>query len=196
MEQEKILAGAEPFRPTNLFPRERLPTYFNRVVVLPCFHDDSSSHALTYADELFFQELSQARLFEPVILSPDKSKELFGKERISSTSALPGDFFEVLQQDFAANGALFVELHSYKPYRPLSLGVRAKLVDLKSGEFMWAIDETFDSGDGSVMVALKEYQNRHYVRAVSKKTSGSILMSPRLFCKFTANSVFSTLPKR
>ena len=55
---------------------------------------------------------------------------------------------------------MFTDLHSFNPYRPLSLGVRSKLVDLKSGEFMWAVDESIDAGDASVMVTAIAYQRK------------------------------------
>ena len=65
-EQEKIVARAEPFVPTNLYPIERLPAYFNRVVVLPCFHEDDDSPVLAYIDDVFSQELAQERIFETI----------------------------------------------------------------------------------------------------------------------------------
>ena len=58
-EQEKVLARAEPFVPTNLYPIERLPPYFNRVVVLPSYHTDPDSPLLEYIDDVFHQELAQ-----------------------------------------------------------------------------------------------------------------------------------------
>jgi hypothetical protein len=78
----------------------------------------------------------------------------------------------------------------------MSLGVRSKLVDLKTGEFMWAIDETFDAGHASVIVGASQFQERSQVRALSDKTNGSVLHSPRNFTKYVASTVFSTLPKR
>ena len=89
-----------------------------------------------------------------------------------------------------------IDLHSFNSYRPISLGVRAKLVDLKSGEFMWAIDESIDAGDASVMVSANAYQRGKHVQAISNETRNSILQSPRLFSKFVAFSIFQTLPKR
>ena len=91
---------------------------------------------------------------------------------------------------------MFIDLHSFNSYRPISLGVRAKLVDLKSGEFMWAIDESIDAGDASVMVSANAYQRGKHVQAISNETRNSILQSPRLFSKFVAFSIFQTLPKR
>ena len=123
-------------------------------------------------------------------------KEYFGTERVSSSGELPESFLRTLEDRTNANGVLFVDLHSYRPYRPMSLGVRAKLVDIKTGEFMWAIDETIDSGEASVMVAANLYQRGNHVQALSEKTSSSILQSPRLFSKFVAHTLFSTLPNR
>ena len=195
-EQEKIIAGAEPYKPTNLYPVERLPTYFNRLAVMPCYHPVPSSPVLTFGDDVFVKEMSKFGVFEPISVSTKFCKDFFGKERLSSSETLPENFLKILVEKFGANGVLFIDLHSFKAYRPLSLGVRAKLVDLKSGEFMWAIDETIDSGEASVMVAANLYQRGNHVQALSEKTSSSILQSPRLFSKFVAHTLFSTLPNR
>ena len=195
-EQEKVLARAEPFAPTNLYPVERLPTYFNRVVVLPCYHADPDSPLLDYIDNVFHQELAQERIFETIRMSTNQMRKLFGLERISSSSDLPENFLRTLEEQTGANGVLFLDLDSYRPYRPMSLGVRAKLVDLKSGEFMWAIDETFDAGHAGVIVGASMLQEKAQVRALSSKTSGSVLHSPRVFSKYIASTVFSTLPMR
>jgi hypothetical protein len=195
-EQEKVLARAEPFVPTNLYPVERLPTYFNRVAVLPCYHADPDSPLLDYIDDVFHQELAQERIFETIRISTDQMQRLFGSRRISSSSDLPENFLRTLDEQTGANGVLFVDLDSYRPYRPMSLGVRAKLVDLKSGEFMWAIDETFDAGHAGVIVGASMFQEKAQVRALSSKTSGSVLHSHRVFSKYIASTVFSTLPMR
>ena len=195
-EEEKLVAQAEPFIPKNLYPIERLPTHFNRVVVLPCFYSDQDSPILDYVDEVFHQELSQERIFETLRLSPEQMKEHFGVERVASNLPLPENFLMRLEELTAANGVLFVDIDSYRPYRPLALGVRSKLVDLKTGEFMWAIDETFDSGHADVIAGTKVFQNQSQVRAISAKTSGSVMHSPRIFAKYVASSCFSTMPMR
>ena len=195
-EQEKIVATAEPYVPQNLYPIERLPTYFNRVAVLPNFHNDSTTPILSYSDEIFLKELSKVGLFETVPVSTSFCRKHFGTERLNSSQSLPENFLKVLIEEYGANGVMFIDLHSFNSYRPISLGVRAKLVDLKSGEFMWAIDESIDAGDASVMVSANAYQRGKHVQAISNETRNSILQSPRLFSKFVAFSIFQTLPKR
>ena len=61
--QEKIVAKADPYRVTNLYPIERLPSYFNRVVVLPVFTRDQDSPLLEFADQVFQQEIIQEKIF-------------------------------------------------------------------------------------------------------------------------------------
>lgn len=195
-EQEKVVARAEPFVPKNLYPIERLPSYFNRVITLPCYLADEDNKMLAYIDDIFNQELSQERIFETIRITPSQMKASFGVERVSSLSELPENFLRKLEDRTKANGVLFVDLHSYRPYRPMSLGVRAKLVDIKTGEFMWAIDETYDLGHASVIVGASIFQEKAQVRALSAKTSGSVLQSPRIFAKYVASTTFSTLPLR
>jgi len=163
---------------------------------MPAFCDSTSAGVLKFIDDLFLQELSKSKIFETVKVPPKDALYLFGKERLGSFESLPEDFFNKLTDKYGANGVLLVDIHSYQPYRPISIGVRAKLIDLKSGEFMWAIDETIDGGDASVVSAAINFHKQKHVQAFSNKTVGSVLQSPRLFCKFLANSIFATLPKR
>ena len=195
-QEEKVVAKAKPFSPTNIYPVERLPLNFTRVALLPCYYGDPDSQILSFCDPIFLQELSQERIFEIVQISPDELRNLTGKSRVSSTQNLPANFLRIIESNTGAQGVLFVDLDSYKPFRPMSIGVRSKLVDLKTGEFMWAIDETFDAGHANVVVGAAQFQESSQVRALSARTNGSVLHSPRIFTKYVASTIFSTLPKR
>ena len=82
-EQEKIVANAVPYTASNLYPIERLPSYFNRVAVLPVYHQDPDSTLLSFVDEIFQQELLQERIFEVIPISRETMKIQFGKEMVS-----------------------------------------------------------------------------------------------------------------
>ena len=108
-----MVARAEPFVPTNLYPIERLPNYFNRVITLPCYYSDENSGMLKYIDDIFHQELTQERIFETIRINTKQMKEYFGTERVSSSGELPESFLRTLEDRTSANGVLFVDLHSY-----------------------------------------------------------------------------------
>ena len=195
-EQEKVVRQADPFVPQNLYPTERLPTSFNRVAVLPCYFADEDSPLLDYVDEVFLQELTKQRLFETVRLSTEQMKILFGIRRLSSSGELPETFLSDIEKATGANGVLLMDLYSYRAYKPLALSVRAKLVEIKSADFLWAIDETFDAGQPGVIVAANQFQRAIQVNNISARTTGSATSSPRTFAKYVADSIFSTLPIR
>ena len=195
-EQEKVVHQSEPFLPKNLYPTERLPISFTRVAVLPCYFADEASPLLDYVDEVFHQELTKQRLFETVRVSTSQMKVLFGIRRISSSSELPETFLSDIENATGANGVLLVDLDSYRAYKPLALSVRSKLVDIKSADFLWAIDETFDAGQPGVIVAANQFQRVVQVNNISARTTGSATASPRTFAKYVAHSTFSTLPIR
>ncbi|MBT3567916.1 MAG: hypothetical protein HN494_03640 [Opitutae bacterium] len=195
-EQEKIVRQAEPFLPKNLYPTERLPIGFTRVAVLPCYFADEDSPLLDYVDEVFLQELTKQRLFETVQISTEQMKTLFGVRRLSSSGELPETFLPDIENATGANGVLLVDLGSYRAYKPLALSIRSKLVDIKSSDFLWAIDETFDAGQPDVILAASQFQRVAQVNNISARTAGSATASPRAFAKYVANSTFSTLPIR
>jgi len=195
-EQEKVVRQAEPFLPKNLYPTERLPTNFTRVAVLPCYFPDEDSPLLSYVDDVFHQELTKQRLFETVRLTTEQMKVLFGIRRLSSSGQLPETFLSDIEKQTGANGVLLMDLNSYRPYKPLSLSVRAKLVEIKSADFLWAIDETFDAGQPGVIAAASQFQRAIQVNNLSARTTGSATASPRTFAKYVAHSIFSTLPIR
>ena len=91
---------------------------------------------------------------------------------------------------------MFLEVFAYRAYKPLALGVRGKLVDLRSRDFIWAIDETFDAGNASVIAAAENFQRRDQVINFSRHSHGSVLASPRIFAKYVADAAFGTLPTR
>ena len=119
---------------------------------------------------VFHQELTKQRLFETVRVSTSQMKVLFGIRRISSSSELPETFLSDIENATGANGVLLVDLDSYRAYKPLALSVRSKLVDIKSADFLWAIDETFDAGQPGVIVAANQFQRVVQVNNISART--------------------------
>tara|TARA_B100001094_G_scaffold53075_1_gene48676 strand:+ start:2297 stop:2791 length:495 start_codon:yes stop_codon:yes gene_type:complete len=164
--------------------------------VLPCYFPDEDSPLLSYVDDVFHQELTKQRLFETVRLTTEQMKVLFGIRRLSSSGQLPETFLSDIEKQTGANGVLLMDLNSYRPYKPLSLSVRAKLVEIKSADFLWAIDETFDAGQPGVIAAASQFQRAIQVNNLSARTTGSATASPRTFAKYVAHSIFSTLPIR
>jgi hypothetical protein len=196
-DRDKIVQRATPHVPSNLHSVERFPGNFQRVIVLPCHYFPEDELLLDYVDAVFRQELTKKRAFEPVFVSREELREMVGKTQLSPQGKLPENLLaRLLSAHPGVDGVMFLEIFGYRAYKPLALGVRGKLVDLRSGDFIWALDETFDAGNASVIVAANEFQKREQVTTFSKHSHGSVLSSPRAFTKYVADAVFGTLPLR
>lgn len=196
-DRDRIVRKATPHMPTNLHAVERFPGNFQRVVVLPCHYEHEDGKVLDYVDSVFRQELTKQRSFEPVFISRPELARMVGKTQLTPQEKLPENFLvRLISKHPGVDGVMFLEVFSYRPYKPLALGVRGKLVDLRSGDFIWAIDETFDAGNASVIVAAENFQQREQVTTFSRHSHGSVLSSPRAFAKYVADATFGTLPSR
>ena len=196
-DRDKIVRKAIPHVPSNIHSVDHLPGNFKRVVVLPCHHEPEDELLVEYVDSVFRQELTKRRAFEPVFLSRTELHRMIGKTQLTPQDKLPENFLaRLLARHPGVDGVMFLEIFGYRAYKPLALGVRGKLVDLRSGDFIWAIDETFDAGNASVISAAEIFQQRDQVTTFSRHSHGSVLSSPRAFAKYVADATFGTLPIR
>jgi hypothetical protein len=169
-----------------------------RVAVLPLAGDVQPPDALREMDQTFFSEFNKAQVFEGVRVNRTEVMDLVHQEQIPSTEAVPREILVELQRKYSAEAVLFIDITHYRPYRPISISVRTKLVSLKNNDVLWAIDSTFDSAEPAVAEAARTFSKLTEQNPVALKASDSsgVLLSPQRFARFVAREVFATLPNR
>jgi len=184
------------YTPANHAGDPRLPATLRRVVLLPIaagtIAPPESAAAL---DPVFVEELQKQNRFEIVTLSRQECSYRFHAEEFLSTAALPHDFIAALRRDYAADAVLFIDLTVFKPYRPLVLGVRAKLAALGDDlRLMWTFDNVFSASDAAVANSAR----RHFLDSergtVPADLTPAALESPARFASYVAAEMFATLP--
>lgn len=168
-----------------------------RVAVLPPYDvlaDADRQHDL---DRNFSADLAATSHFEVVTISRNELVALCGREQVNSTEALPPSLLAALRGQYAADAVMFVDITHDDPYRPITLGVRAKLVDARGGmDILWSCDTLFNAGDPAVATAARRFQLNAGRQEFPADTDGaSVLLSPARFARYAANAVFSTLPR-
>lgn len=191
-------ARVGPFRtPGNVTGEAQLPETLRRVVLLPLaggsVADEESTSALT---PVFAAELQKQNRFEVVTLTRDDLLRRFRRAEVSSTSALPHDFLAKLRRDLAVDGVMFVDLTVYQPYRPLAIGVRAKLATAEDDvRLVWSYDNVFAASDPAIANSAR----RHFIDSergnVPTDLTPGVLHSPSKFAQYVAAQVFATLPR-
>ena len=187
----------EYFRPANFNGEPQLPATLHRVLLLPvCGGDLVPPETSATLEEVFAVELQKQQRFEVVRLSRADCQRRFGAPEFSATTALPHDFLNTLGHDFDAEAVLFVDLTAYRAYRPLTLGVRAKLATVEPTRLLWTFDVIFSMDDPGVANSVRRFYHGTDASGVPLDTGRGALQSPGKFAAYVAAAMFNTLPAR
>lgn len=100
-----------------------------------------------------------------------------------------------MHQAFKCDGILLGAISDFRPHPRMQLGVSLRLLDLKRGRVVWAIDHVWDTTDKAVERRIQRYF-RDYMRSGYKPMDWQIAMiSPKVFEKFIAHEMAQTLPE-
>jgi hypothetical protein len=187
---------APPFNPVNYRGDSRLPADLHRVAVLPvCGGALAGPEAAAALDAVLVEELQRQMRFEVVVVSREDCRRLFGASEYSSVGALPHGFLDRLAARYAVDAVLFTDITVYRPYQPLSIGLRAKLAAVRDVRLVWAFDEVFSATDPGVQTSVRQAAHAHAGAALTDPVP-AVLQSPARFGAVAAGIMFATLPPR
>lgn len=183
------------FTPANVGGDARMPAGVRRVVLLPLAPGPGvPAESVAALDPVFAAALQRVNRFEVVLLSREECRRRFRAGAVLSTDALPSKFLERLRTEFSAEAVMFVDVTGFRAFRPLELGIRAKLAEARSGHFIWTFDNLFSAAEPAVANSARHYfltDDRHGVPA---DTTRAALQSPSRFAAYVAATAFTTLP--
>lgn len=181
------------------------PANMRRLAVLPVDAARPVNETQRDMDGVFRGELSKVVKYEIVQVSRPEMLALIDRESISSTEVIPARLVQALREKYAANAVLFVDFTLFRAYRPMAVGVRAKIVDLSNMEVLWMADGILDAAEPDVAALASQFADSSlkmgYISPTipkgQKRDFGSgnqiVLQSPRLFAMFVANEAFASL---
>jgi hypothetical protein len=190
------LGGSAGFTPDNHVSRGAIPAAVRRVAVLPLHAAQSRATEVSGLEDAFRGELAGMERFEITPISRAEMTARFGRESFASSAALPEDFLARLRADFGVDGVLFLDLTQYRPYQPVAVGVRAKLVVAGDPVALWSFDSLFDSSRPEVANAARQFSSGSKRPGGADEDSTGVLQSPGRFAKYVGHAMFATLPPR
>lgn len=173
------------------------PSDLRRVAVLPItcegrqVEDTDGRDAL---EPILEAELARTRRFEVVPIRSEELEKRTGRADWCDTDLLPSDLFDWLKNSCGCDAVLFCRLTTFQSYPPLSMGWRMRLVELRSRNTLWAVDEVFDAGQGT---PCRQSRLNQWLGLCPAQTTEEWLQqnSPRRFGQTALAKVFSTLPE-
>lgn len=184
------------FKATNFRADAKLSANIRRVVLLPLAGGAvASAESAASLDPVFRTELQRRNRFEIVTLTRADCLRLFQAEEFSSVGVLPADLMSRLRREFDADAVLMIDLTVFKAYRPLALGVRAKLATLEGDvRLLWSFDNVYSASEGPVANSARAHFIESDRGGVPADMTPSVLQSPSRFASYVAADMFATLP--
>ena len=107
-----------------------LPANLQRVAVMPLVPgrgNRSAERGVPLIQQLFTEELSRARIFDVVTLTPDRLDTLIGVKALYADSRLPVEFISKIKEETGCQALLFAELTTFRAYPPVAVGWKLHL---------------------------------------------------------------------
>ena len=188
-------ARVGPFHTPSNHVGERSLGGLRRVVLLPvCGGTLAPQETVAAFDPVFAAALQRQNRFEIVVLAREDCLRKFRVPEFSSAASLPRDFLATLKRDFSADAVLFVDITVFRAYRPLALGLRAKLATLDGTRLVWTFDDVFSADDPAVANSARHHTLTRDRGDVPADLSPAVLQSPARFADYAAMAMFATLP--
>ena len=176
-----------------------LPANLQRVAVMPLVPgrgNRSAERGVPLIQQLFTEELSRARIFDVVTLTPDRLDTLIGIKALYADSRLPVEFISKIKEETGCQAVLFAELTTFRAYPPVAVGWKLHLFDLETEELIWAADEVFDGGQASVANALRRHIREKLSPNNAAATQLLVLDSPREMARFSLGELIGTFSQK
>jgi hypothetical protein len=170
-----------------------------RVVLLPVTVSTPELATLDHRNQLaqiLEEELRKLHRFEVIKATPEELRRGFGKDAFSAGETLPADLLTRIQSAHSADGVLFIQIASYRAFPPVAIGWQLRLVTADQGRTLWSVDETFDASQAEVARSARDYFRSHHTGSAELADPQADLRSPSRFCRYTAQTVWKTLPQR
>ncbi len=200
--QTNALSGVDKYayRPDNIFVMPgKLSAKILRVAVLPLAAENNAGNLPEGCEALtpvLWDQILKTKRFEAVTVDADRLRAATGRASWTGGGVLPADFMAGLRREYGCDAVLFGELTEFRPYAPLAVGWRLKLVDTQTGAILWAADETFDASNTKVAKAAQRFEHPKPLIPFTGSGDWAVLNSPRKFGSYSAAALLETLPER
>ncbi|MCF7972270.1 MAG: hypothetical protein K9N55_00485 [Phycisphaerae bacterium] len=147
------------------------------------------------ATDALFQAIQQQGLFGMSVIREGNAH--WESLDLGSFEAYTLEQLGAIRETLHSDAVLSGSITAYTPYPHLLLGLRLKLVDLKSGETLWAFDHIWDTADSGTQKRLQNFYTQKNLLGLPESRDRLGSVSSLKFLKFVAHETSQTLgPKK
>ncbi len=99
-----------------------------------------------------------------------------------------------MRETFQCDGILLGSVRDFRPHPRTQVGLHLRLLDLRNGRLVWAVDEVWDTTDKAIEKRIKRFFDSQMRSGLEPMDWQLVMISPKAFGKFIAYEVAATLP--
>ncbi len=95
-----------------------------------------------------------------------------------------------------ADAIMYGSITRMEQYPRMQVGLKLRMLDLRKGRLIWAIDHVWDTTDKAVEQRIETYFKANVRAGYEPLNSQLVLVSPKVFAGFVAQEVADTIPPK
>ncbi len=155
--------------------------------------DNNSSYPAISNDviEKLYQALQKKQIFGLTVVR--QSDSLWRSLQLDLNSQYTLDQISAIRETLKCDAVLLGTITEFRPYPHMIIGLRLKLLDLRDGQLLWALEQVWDSADKTTEYRVKDYFRSQKRSGYAPLQEGLASVSPLEFIKFVSYEVAETL---
>ena len=173
-----------------LNPYKKLTT-LGRVAIVELENDSSYPEISADITGSLFRALQKRQVFGLTIVRRDEPS--WRSLQLDGDSTYSLDQILAIRQTLKCDGVLLGTVTEYRPYPHMAVGLRLKLLDIRDGRLLWALEQVWDSADKTTKERTKDYFKTEKGSGFEPLNEQLATVSPIEFLKFVSYEVGATL---
>jgi hypothetical protein len=173
-----------------LNPTKRLAT-IGRVAIVELENDSSYPEVSTDITGSLFRALQKRQVFGLTIVRRDDPS--WRSLQLDGDSTYNLDQISAIRKELKCDGVLLGTITEFRPYPHMAVGLRLKLLDMRDGQLLWALEQIWDGADKAIEKRTKSYFKEQKGSGFAPLQEGLATVSPFEFIRFVSYEVAATL---
>ena len=154
--------------------------------------DNNSSYPAISNDviEKLYQALQKKQIFGLTVVR--QSDSLWRSLQLDLNSQYTLDQISTLRETLKCDAILIGTITEFRPYPHMIIGLRLKILDLRDGQLLWALEQVWDSADKTTEFRIKDYFRSHKRSGYAPLEEQLTSVSSLEFIKFVSYEVAET----
>jgi hypothetical protein len=164
----------------------------NRIALLELENQSERPELSELLSQTLAEGMGKKHLFS--VRTIRRADPLWTSLNLDQITAYSYEDLALIRENLKVDAIVFGTIKHYRSFPHIQMSLHLKMVDVRQGKLIWAMEEVWDSTDKQVELRMKRYFSKEIRTGYQPLNWEVIITSPRAFNKFVVYEACSTLP--